>query len=57
MSKLLAPPALLTLLALLARGLRQGELAADSEPDLLIGHAPLGDAVAARPARTVILAG
>ncbi|MFF4126300.1 hypothetical protein ACFYYP_22475 [Microbispora rosea] len=27
------------MLALLARGLRQGELAADSEPDLLIGHA------------------
>ncbi|MFI7031639.1 hypothetical protein ACIBK1_23275 [Microbispora rosea] len=45
------------MLALLARGLRQGELAADSEPDLLIGHAPLGDGVAARPARTVILAG
>ncbi|MFI7039129.1 hypothetical protein ACIBI0_20780 [Microbispora rosea] len=45
------------LLALLACGLRQRELAADSEPDLLIGHAPLDDAVAARPARTVILAG
>jgi len=56
--------------ALLARGLRQGELPADSDLDLLvdqlfglmwyrllIGHAPLDDAVAARLARSVILPG
>lgn len=56
--------------ALLARGLRQGELPADSDLDLLvdqffglmwyrllIGHAPLDDTVAARLVRSVILPG